>query len=214
VHLAVACNVVMSNLVFFHVCIAEQVALDDKQMMQFVVNVSNEWRTVLPEYVGSLILRQLRETAEKNLSVPLHRAVMAVPAEFDERQRNYTRMAAQLAGDLYCFTLTTSYVLHCRSIIYNMTWRYGDSAGNTAEENYSIFFLTIIICTVSQKKQDTKLLPITSPNVNRFSNYFTLRFSGKFATNFYLNIPPHLNCVATLPCEISMFKKSPFSRSN
>ena len=171
-HLAVACNVVMSNLVFFHVCIAEQVTLDDKQMMQFVVNVSNEWRTVLPEYVGSLILRQLRETAEKNLSVPLHRAVMAVPAEFDERQRNYTRMAAQLAGDLYCFTLTTSYVLHCRSIIYNMTWMYGDSAGNTAEENYSSFFLTIIIYTVSQKKQDTKLLPITSPNVNRFSKFF------------------------------------------
>jgi len=26
--------------------------------------------------------------------------------------------------------------------------------------------------TVSQKKQDTKLLPITSPNVNRFSKFF------------------------------------------
>ena len=188
-HLAVACNVVMSNLVFFHVCIAEQVALDDKQMMQFVVNVSNEWRTVLPEYVGSLILRQLRETAEKNLSVPLHRAVMAVPAEFDERQRNYTRMAAQLAGDLYCFTLTTSYVLHCRSIIYNMTWRYGDSAGNTAEENYSIFFLTIIICTVSQKKQDTKLLLITSPNVNRFSKLFHSQIQWQICNKLLFKYP-------------------------
>ena len=28
------------------------------------------------------------------------------------------------------------------------------------------------IYTVSQKKQDTKLLPITSPNVNRFSKFF------------------------------------------
>jgi len=26
--------------------------------------------------------------------------------------------------------------------------------------------------TLSQKKQDTKLLPVTFPNVNRFSNFF------------------------------------------
>jgi len=30
----------------------------------------------------------------------------------------------------------------------------------------------LYIYTVSQKKQDTKLLPITSPNVNRFSKFF------------------------------------------
>jgi len=34
----------------------------------------------------------------------------------------------------------------------------------------------------------------------------TGRLSGKFATKSYLNIPPHLNYVAALPCEISMFK--------
>jgi len=84
----------------FSVWTVEQVAMDDKQMMQYVVNISNEWRTVSPEYVGSLIVKQLRETAEQNLSVPLHRAVMAVPAEFDEQQRNYTRTAAQLAGGI------------------------------------------------------------------------------------------------------------------
>jgi len=84
------------------VYIAEQMALDDRQMMQFVVNISNEWKTFSPEYVGSLILKQLRESAEQNLSMPVHRAVMAVPAEFDERQRNYTRTAAQLAGDVCC----------------------------------------------------------------------------------------------------------------
>ena len=54
------------------------------------------------------------------------------------------------------------------------------------------------------KKQDTKLLPITSPNVNRFSKFFHWQFPGKFATNTYLNIPPHLKYVATLPCEIWM----------
>ena len=48
-----------------------------------------------------------------------------------------------------------------------------------------------------------------------FLNSFTGRLSGKFATNTYtyLNIPPHINYVATLPCEISMFKKSLCSRS-
>ena len=40
-----------------------------------------------------------------------------------------------------------------------------------------------------------------------FQNSFTGRLTGKFATNSYLNIPPHLKRVATLPCEISVFKK-------
>jgi len=79
-----------------------QMVLDDRQMMQYVVNVSGEWRTISPEYVGSLILKQLRESAERNLSVPLHRAVMAVPAEFDDRQCNFTKSAAQLAGGSVC----------------------------------------------------------------------------------------------------------------
>ena len=48
------------------------------------------------------------------------------------------------------------------------------------------------------KKQDTKFLPVTSPNVNRFSNSFADRLSGKSATNLYLNIPPYLKYVATL----------------
>jgi len=39
-----------------------------------------------------------------------------------------------------------------------------------------------------------------------FQNSFTGTLTGKFATNSYLNIPPHLKCVATLLCEISMFK--------
>ena len=37
-----------------------------------------------------------------------------------------------------------------------------------------------------------------------FQNSFTGRLTGKFATKSYLNIPPHLKYVATLPCEIWM----------
>ena len=35
-----------------------------------------------------------------------------------------------------------------------------------------------------------------------FQNSLIGRLIGKFATNSYLNIPPHLKRVATLPCEI------------
>ena len=35
-----------------------------------------------------------------------------------------------------------------------------------------------------------------------FQNSFTGGLIGKFATNSYLNIPPHLKYAATLPCEI------------
>jgi len=52
------------------------------------------------------------------------------------------------------------------------------------------------------KKQDTKLLAITSLTIIRFSKFFTSRLSSKFATNSRLNIPPRFKRVATLPCEI------------
>jgi len=39
-----------------------------------------------------------------------------------------------------------------------------------------------------------------------FHNFFTGSPSGKFATNNNLNIPPHHNYVATLPCEIAILK--------
>ena len=44
--------------------------------------------------------------------------------------------------------------------------------------------------------------------LTEFHNSFTVRLSDKFATKSYLNIPPHLKYVATLFCEISVFKKS------
>ena len=37
-----------------------------------------------------------------------------------------------------------------------------------------------------------------------FQTIFTDRLTGKFTANSYLNVPPHLKCVATLPCEIKM----------
>jgi len=53
------------------------------------------------------------------------------------------------------------------------------------------------------ERADTKLLPITSPNINRFLKFLSLVGLGsKFATYSCLNIPPRRKHVATLPCEV------------
>jgi len=67
------------------------------------------------------------------------------------------------------------------------------------------------VYTVFQKKEVTKLMVVTPSNLDDFHNSFTDsdRFSGKFAVKWLLKSSPHLKCIATLPCEISVFKKSP-----
>ncbi|XP_074853730.1 heat shock 70 kDa protein 13 isoform X2 [Carettochelys insculpta] len=59
---------------------------------------TNETYTVSPEYIGSQLLLKLKRMAEEYLGMPVSKAVISVPAEFDERQRNYTIKAANLAG--------------------------------------------------------------------------------------------------------------------
>jgi len=44
---------------------------------------------------------------------------------------------------------------------------------------------------------------LTLSNINRFQNSFTVRIRRKFVITLSLKIPPHLKCVATLPCEMS-----------
>jgi len=75
-------------------------------------------------------------------------------------------------------------------------------------------FIIIVLIHRESKKQDTKLLPTTSPNVNQFSKFFYRQTQWQICNKFVLNIPTHLNHVATLPVKISVFKKSPCSRSN
>ncbi|KAM4796854.1 heat shock 70 kDa protein 13 [Rhinophrynus dorsalis] len=59
---------------------------------------TNETFTVSPEYIGSQLLLKLKKMAEEYLGLPVSKAVISVPAEFDERQRNHTVKAANLAG--------------------------------------------------------------------------------------------------------------------
>jgi molecular chaperone DnaK (HSP70) len=55
-------------------------------------------RLVSPQEVSAVILRTLREQASAALGVPVSRAVITVPAYFDDAQRQATRDAARLAG--------------------------------------------------------------------------------------------------------------------
>ena len=41
-----------------------------------------------------------------------------------------------------------------------------------------------------------------------FQNYFTAGIRRKFVITLSLKIPPHLKCVATLPCEMSSVLKA------
>jgi len=53
---------------------------------------------VTPQEVSAAILRELRTRAERVLGVPVQRAVITVPAYFDDAQRQATRDAGRLAG--------------------------------------------------------------------------------------------------------------------
>ncbi|RXN07535.1 heat shock 70 kDa 13 [Labeo rohita] len=64
---------------------------------EFLVSTNSTF-TVTPEFIGSRLLLKMKKMAEKQLGIPIEKAVISVPAEFDERQRNYTIRAANLAG--------------------------------------------------------------------------------------------------------------------
>ncbi|XP_026185262.1 heat shock 70 kDa protein 13 [Mastacembelus armatus] len=64
---------------------------------EFLISTNHTF-AVSPEFIGSRLLLKMRKMAERHLGVLIQKAVISVPAEFDERQRNYTVKAANLAG--------------------------------------------------------------------------------------------------------------------
>jgi Fe-S protein assembly chaperone HscA/FeS assembly protein IscX len=55
-------------------------------------------RVMGPEEISALILRELKERAERRLRRKVEKAVITVPAYFDDAQRQATRVAGKLAG--------------------------------------------------------------------------------------------------------------------
>ena len=76
--------------------VSYKVVKDEKGDAAF--DIPNAGKLVRPEEVGAHILRKLKEAAEQFLGEEVKKAVITVPAYFNERQRQATKVAGQLAG--------------------------------------------------------------------------------------------------------------------
>lgn len=94
----------------FHLCMsiflfavaAPPQVINNNGSAEFLLSTNHTF-TVSPEFIGSRLLLKMRKMAERQLGVLVEKAVISVPADFDERQRNYTVKAAQLAGQFFFF---------------------------------------------------------------------------------------------------------------
>ncbi|HWP98277.1 MAG TPA: Hsp70 family protein [Syntrophomonadaceae bacterium] len=77
---------------------AERTVTHIKRQMGTNYQVSINQRGYSPVELSALILRKLRQYAEKHLENPLEGAVVTVPAYFNDNQRQATFMAGELAG--------------------------------------------------------------------------------------------------------------------
>ena len=58
----------------------------------------NKKKTHRPEEISALILKKLKQDAEKQLGEEVNEAVITVPAYFQDMERNRTKTAGELAG--------------------------------------------------------------------------------------------------------------------
>ncbi len=76
--------------------VSYKVVADDKGDAAF--DIPNAGKIVRPEEVGAHVLRKLKEAAEAYLGEKVTKAVITVPAYFNERQRQATKDAGKIAG--------------------------------------------------------------------------------------------------------------------
>jgi molecular chaperone DnaK len=76
--------------------VSYRVVPDEKGDASF--EIPNLGRKVRPEEVGALVLKKLKEAAEAYLGEKITKAVITVPAYFNERQRQATKDAGKIAG--------------------------------------------------------------------------------------------------------------------
>ena len=80
------------------VAAAESTLMSIKRKMGEDAKVTLGSKQYSPEEISSFILRELKKEAEKQLGHPVTKAVITVPAFFNERQRKATQVAGELAG--------------------------------------------------------------------------------------------------------------------
>ena len=81
-----------------------QVLQPDRAASLFKRHMGTDWQDVIdgrkfaPEELSALVLRALKEDAEAHFGQPIERAVITVPAYFNEHQRKATINAGRIAG--------------------------------------------------------------------------------------------------------------------
>ena len=77
---------------------AEETASNFKRRMGTDAKIKVKNRTFDAQMLSSFVLKHLKENAEKQLNEKINRAIISVPAYFNDKQRRDTKMAAELAG--------------------------------------------------------------------------------------------------------------------
>jgi len=62
------------------------------------IEINNEIKYYYPEEISSYVLKKLLESAKEYLGKKVNKAVITIPHNFSERQRDSTKKAAELAG--------------------------------------------------------------------------------------------------------------------
>jgi molecular chaperone DnaK len=76
----------------------ERTAAEFKRLMGSTAKVRLGDREYSPQELSALVLKQLKEDAERHLGAPVAEAVITVPAYFTDAQRQATKDAGELAG--------------------------------------------------------------------------------------------------------------------
>lgn len=72
--------------------------VEQEQGDRKLLRVSVDGKDYSPEEISGMVLRNLKERAERALGKPVSKAVITVPAYFDDSQRQATRDAGKIAG--------------------------------------------------------------------------------------------------------------------
>ncbi len=75
-----------------------EVAPDANRKPQIVADYQGERKNFYPEEISAMVLGKMKETAESFLGHPVKKAVITVPAYFDDAQRQATKDAGMIAG--------------------------------------------------------------------------------------------------------------------
>jgi molecular chaperone HscA len=131
--------------------------IDQNSAEKEVLRIKVGTRRIRPAEVSAEILKYLKNLAERNLNQQIHKAVITVPAHFDEAAKNATKLAANLA-DLEVVRLVNEPT--AAALAYGLE--------NSSEGIYCVYDLgggTFDVSILSMQKGVFKVLGVAGDNV-------------------------------------------------